>query len=131
LQYLTRTIEASQQDVHGSASPLMQRILRYIDDHLGEPVRVARLAQVARLSESRCKARFKREIGVPPAEFWLRKKVERAMVLLKSRSVTSVAYDLGFSSSQYFATVFKRYMLVNPSQFHAGNTKKVRVRTGV
>jgi AraC-like DNA-binding protein len=32
--------------------------------------------------------------------------------------VTEVAYDLGFSSSQYFATVFKRYTLVNPSQFH-------------
>jgi AraC-like DNA-binding protein len=119
LQYLTRTIEASRQGVHGSASPLMQRLLRFIDDHLAEPVRVAQLAHVARLSESRCKVRFKREIGVPPAEFWLRKKIERAIVLLKNRSVTDVAYELGFSSSQYFATVFKRYTLVNPSQFHA------------
>ena len=122
LQYLTRTIEASHRGLLGSASPLMQRILRYIDDHLNEPAQVSRLAQVARLSESRCKARFKREIGVPPAEFWLRKKIERAIVLLKSRSVTEVAYELGFSSSQYFATVFKRYTLVNPSQFHGKNS---------
>jgi len=118
LQYLTRTIEASQQGVNGAASPLMQRLLRYIDEHLSEPVQVSRLAQAARLSESRCKARFKREVGVPPAEFWLRKKIERAIVLLKNRNVTEVAYELGFSSSQYFATVFKRYTLVNPSQFH-------------
>jgi AraC-like DNA-binding protein len=124
LQYLTRTIEASHQGIHGSASPLMQRILHYIDDHLNEPVQVSRLAQVAHLSESRCKARFKREIGVPPAEFWLRKKIERAIVLLKNRSVTEVAYELGFSSSQYFATVFKRYTLVNPSQFHAVKTMR-------
>jgi AraC-like DNA-binding protein len=117
LQYLTLTIRASRQGVLGAASPLMQRVLRHIDDHLHEPVRVARLAQVARLSESRCKARFKREIGVPPAEYWLRKKIERAMVLLKRRSVTDVAFELGFSSSQYFATVFKRYTLANPSQF--------------
>jgi AraC-like DNA-binding protein len=96
----------------------MQRLLRYIDEHLSEPVQVSRLAQAARLSESRCKARFKREVGVPPAEFWLRKKIERAIVLLKNRNVTEVAYELGFSSSQYFATVFKRYTLVNPSQFH-------------
>jgi len=118
LQYLTLTIRASHQGVHGSATPLMQRLLHYIDDHLNDPVQVPLLAQVAQLSESRCKTRFKREIGVPPAEFWLRKKIERAIVLLKNRSVTEVAYELGFSSSQYFATVFKRYTLANPSQFH-------------
>ena len=118
LQYLTLTIRASRQGLSGSATPLMQRLLHYIDGHLTDPIEVPRLAQVAGLSESRCKARFKREIGVPPAEFWLRKKIERAVVLLKDHSVTEVAYELGFSSSQYFATVFKRYTLVNPSQFH-------------
>jgi AraC-like DNA-binding protein len=118
LHYLTLTIRASHQGVHGSASPLMQRVLHYIDAHLNEPIRVPLLAQVAGLSESRCKIRFKREIGVPPAEFWLRKKIERAILLLKNHAVTEVAYELGFSSSQYFATVFKRYTLVNPSQFH-------------
>jgi AraC-like DNA-binding protein len=118
LQYLTLTMEASQKGLHGAASPLMQRVLHYIDAHLDEPVSVRELVKVSGLSESRCKSRFKREIGVPPAEFWLRKKIERAIVLLKNRPVTDVAYDLGFSSSQYFATVFKRYTLVNPSQFH-------------
>jgi AraC-like DNA-binding protein len=119
LQYLTLTMKASHQGVHGSASPLMQRVLQYIDTHLNDPVSVPELVKVAGLSESRCKSRFKREIGVPPAEFWLRKKIERAIVLLKNRPVTEVAYELGFSSSQYFATVFKRYTLVNPSQFHS------------
>jgi AraC-like DNA-binding protein len=118
LQYLVLTIRASHQGLTGSVTPLMQRILQYVDGHLGDPIQVPLLAQVARLSESRFKARFKREIGVPPAEFWLRKKIEKAIVLLKSRNVTEVAFDLGFSSSQYFATVFKRYTLANPSQFH-------------
>jgi AraC-like DNA-binding protein len=119
LGYLTLSIRASRQGLHGAASPLIQRVLGYIDAHLHEAVRVPRLAEIARLSESRLKARFKREIGVPPAEYWLRKKIERALDLLPTRSVTEVAYDLGFSSSQYFATVFKRYQLVSPSQ-HTG-----------
>jgi len=118
LQYLTLTLEASHRGARGSATPLMQRVLQYIDRHLQDPVHVPRLAEVARLSESRFKTRFKRELGVPPAEFWLRKKIEKASVLLKKRNVTAVAYELGFSSSQYFATVFKRYTLTNPSQFH-------------
>jgi AraC-like DNA-binding protein len=118
LEYLLLTIEASHQGAKGTASPLIQRVLAYIDRNLNETIEVPRLAQVARLSESRFKGRFKAEMGVPPAEFWLRKKIERATVLLKTRSVTNVAYELGFSSSQYFATVFKRYTMVNPSQFH-------------
>jgi AraC-like DNA-binding protein len=117
LQYLTLTVEASHRGAKGSASPLMQRVLQYIERHLDESAQVSRLAEVARLSESRFKTRFKREMGVPPAEFWLRQKIERASVLLKTRNVTEVAHELGFSSSQYFATVFKRYTLANPSRF--------------
>ncbi len=117
LDYLTLTITASRRGQTGNASPVIQRVLSYMEAHLSEPVQVPRLAEIARLSESRLKARFKQETGVPPAEFWLRRKIERAALLLKSRSVTFVAHELGFSSSQYFATVFKRYTLLNPSSF--------------
>jgi len=120
LQYLTLTVEASHGGARGSASPLIQLVLQYIEKHLDEPVHVPRLAEIAKLSESRFKARFKREMGVPPAEFWLRQKIERASILLKTRNVTEVAHELGFSSSQYFATVFKRYTLANPSRFKQG-----------
>lgn len=123
LQYLTLTVAASHQGAKGSATPLMQRVIHYIETHLDEPVHVPRLAEAARLSESRFKTRFKRELGVPPAEFWLRKKIERAILLLKNRSATEVAFELGFSSSQYFATVFKRYTMANPSQFHLPKTR--------
>jgi AraC-like DNA-binding protein len=119
LDYLTLTIAASHEGARGTASPLVQRVLHHIERHLHEPIHVPRLAQVARLSESRFKARFKAEIGVPPAEYWLRKKIERATELLKTRRVTEVAHELGFSSSQYFATAFKRYTLMNPSRFRA------------
>ena len=119
LDYLTLSIRASRAGAHGTASPLLQRVLAYVNAHLHEPVRVRRLAEVARLSESRLKIRFKREIGVPPAEYWLRKKIERAVALLPGRSITDIAYELGFSSSQYFATVFKRYLRVSPSRHPA------------
>lgn len=123
LGYLTITVEASHQGTRGTASPLMQRVLSYVARNLSDPIHVPRLAQVARLSESRFKSRFKAEIGISPAEYWLRQKIERATELLKSRRVTEVAYELGFSSSQYFATAFKRYTLANPSRFRTGRQK--------
>jgi AraC-like DNA-binding protein len=118
LSYLARTIGASHRGARGSATPLIQRVLAHLAKHLNDPIQVSRLAEVAGLSESRFKVRFKSEMGVPPAEYWLRKKIGKAIGLLEKRNVTEVAYELGFSSSQYFATAFKRYTMKNPSQFH-------------
>ncbi len=124
LAYLTRTIEASHRGAHGGATPVIQRVLSHLEKHLNDPIQVSALARVAGLSETRFKIRFKAEVGVPPAEFWLRKKIEKSLLLLREHQVTEVAYELGFSSSQYFATAFKRYTLANPSQFQRQLRKK-------
>ena len=115
LDYLTLTIAAAHRGEVKQVSLLMRRVLGFIREHAGDPIEVRRLAAAARLSESHFKARFKRETGVPPAEFWLRQKIELAKALLPRKSVTEVAHALGFSSSQYFATAFKRYTRMNPS----------------
>ncbi|MBL8025766.1 MAG: helix-turn-helix transcriptional regulator [Fibrobacteres bacterium] len=102
----------------GGVQPF-SNLIEYIDKHIEEDLSVPVLAGKTALSVSRFKALFKRFFGVPPAEFVLRRKVERAEFLLsnESRSVTDVAYSLGFSSSQYFATVFKRFTGKTPASF--------------
>ena len=71
--------------------------------------RVPRGADDPEKSTSRFKVRFKEQVGLPPAEYAIRRKVERAREWLKQgKSVTDVAFDLGFSTSQYFAITFKR-----------------------
>jgi AraC-like DNA-binding protein len=49
----------------------------------------------------------------------LRRKIERSQRLLsqQSLSVTSIAHSLGFSSSQHFASAFKRYVGVSPTAY--------------
>ena len=58
-------------------------------------------------------------------EYGLRLKIEKANHLLNAnkRSITDIAYDLGFSSSQYFATVFKRYQSITPGEYRLRNLK--------
>ena len=49
----------------------------------------------------------------------LKKKIEKARSLLLETklSITAIAFQCGFSSSQYFATAFKRFCRMTPSQF--------------
>jgi AraC-like DNA-binding protein len=58
-------------------------------------------------------------MGIAPHEFILRCKVETAKKFLRdqNRNVTDTAMELGFSSSQYFATVFKRFTQQTPLEF--------------
>jgi AraC-like DNA-binding protein len=83
---------------------------------------VAQMAAIAGLSPPRFKARFKQETGFAPHHYLLRQKIESAKTALRSShaSLTDIGLNLGFSSSQYFATVFKRYTGQTPLQFRQG-----------
>lgn len=118
LRFLFDVVESAlEQDP--AISPEMQEVCRFILDHLREPLAVRDLAQQACLSQSRLKARFKAEVGIPPADYVMRQRVERAKDLLATTetSIAELAASLGFSTPQYFATVFRRYTGETPSSF--------------
>ena len=95
------------------------KVFSWIESHIENPeeLTVTRLAEVAGLSPSRFQAAFKEETGIPPAEFALRARINEASRRLSwpEADVTSVAFALGFSSSQYFASAFKRFTNIRPS----------------
>ncbi|MFI5357115.1 MAG: helix-turn-helix domain-containing protein [Opitutales bacterium] len=134
LRYLFLTIEAARHAKAAGPSPRIQRCLDHIAAHLHETLYVPELARLVGLSESRFKARFRAEVGVPPGDYVLRSKVAAARhsLALTGTSVTTVAHALGFSSSQYFATVFRRFTGTTPSacQPKAGRRETDLPRTG-
>lgn len=88
----------------------MQPVLRFIEDNLHRPLTARELARRAGLTLAWFTARFRAEVGQPPARYAMRRRVDRALELLASgRAVTRVAQDLGFASSQHFATVVRRW----------------------
>lgn len=86
---------------------------------------LAELAELVGLSESRFKQRFKEEVGIAPGNYITQRKIEKARELLSASDVdiTDLAFDLGFSSSQYFATTFRRYVGVTPSEYRRQNAR--------
>lgn len=99
-------------------------IIRHVDENLHRPLRVAELARRANMSESHFKSTFRRSFGVAPAEYVTRARVERAKdrLLTSNARVTEIAFDLGFSSSQYFCYVFRRMTGRTPREYRQRQT---------
>lgn len=100
-------------------SPPIARALARAQVHLGQGIGVPALARTAGLSPSRFHARFLAEIGESPADWLRRRRIDRAKQRLATTAmpITTLALDLGFPSSQHFATVFKRYVGLTPQGY--------------
>ncbi|MHB1155978.1 MAG: helix-turn-helix domain-containing protein [Phycisphaerales bacterium] len=97
-------------------TPAMRQTMQWIADHLAEDVAVERIAEVVNLSVSRFHERFLAEVGLTPAEYRTHLRIRRAKQLLGQgdMTITRIAHQLGFSTSQYFATVFKKIVGMTP-----------------
>jgi len=97
----------------------MQKVLDYIEQNICEDISVSMLAEIAGLSEARFKINFRRQVGIPPREYVLRRKIDAAKDMLKNSdiTITELAHEMSFSSSQYFSTVFKRFTLMSPKEY--------------
>ena len=99
-------------------SPCVQQCIRTIHESIDAPPAVSQMAQAAHMSETAFRKRFRGEVGCSPLDYVTRRRVKEAKKLLAQggRSITDIAHELGFSSSQYFATVFKRVTGVSPGR---------------
>ena len=96
----------------------IRRVLEHILTDLSAGLPLEELAALAELSVSQFKLNFKKEFGTSPRHFINQKKIDRAKeLLLAGCSVTETAMQLGFSSSNYFSGVFKKYVFRTPSEY--------------
>jgi AraC-like DNA-binding protein/mannose-6-phosphate isomerase-like protein (cupin superfamily) len=116
LEVVQAAAQRNRRPSRGHAT--LNRLKAMIESSLSNPVSISTLAETAGLSVPRFKVWFREQTGVPPGEYILRRRVEEACRLLtdtKTR-ITDLGYTMGFSSSQYFATVIKRYTGLTPKQ---------------
>ena len=85
---------------------------------LSAPLPLEELAALAGLSLSQFKLNFKKELGTSPRHFISQKKIDCAKKLLpEGCTVTETAMRLGFSSSNYFSGVFKKFVFLTPPEY--------------
>lgn len=117
--FLLKLLESVDQQGETPTNPRIGRVIQFMNNHLCENLSVSELAAEAGYSPSAFRNLFRREVGISPKEYFLRRKLEAAKDKLKNSEepITQISLDLGFSSSQYFSTSFKRYNFLSPQEF--------------
>jgi AraC-like DNA-binding protein/mannose-6-phosphate isomerase-like protein (cupin superfamily) len=102
----------------------VRRTREWLEKQLYEPsVNLKGLAARLGLSPSGLRMRFQAETGYTPKEYLLHRRIDEARRRLSESGdhITTIAHELGFPSSQYFATVFLRQTGSTPRAYRAGH----------
>ena len=99
----------------------MLRARDEMDRHYADSLDVPTLARIAYLSASQFGRVFKTVFGETPHRYLQRRRVERAMTLLRQtdRPITDVAWDVGFASLGTFSRTFTKIVGCSPTMFRA------------
>jgi len=98
----------------------LRAVVEYIEEHLDGCPTLAQLAAVVRLNPYHFARQFKAATGLPPHQYVILRRVERAKELLQAGtdlSLAEVALRAGFSDQSQFSRHFKRLVGVTPGQF--------------
>ena len=97
----------------------MLRARDAMDRHFAEPLDVAAVAAIAHTSEAHFSRTFRATFGESPHRYLQRRRVERAMFLLRStdRPITDICLDVGFGSLGTFSRTFRDIVGEPPSTY--------------
>jgi AraC-like DNA-binding protein len=100
-------------------SALVNDFLKAVHDNPEVEFNIADLAARLGFSRSYLHNRFRREVGMSPGDYAQRLKIKRCCrrLAMTDASVTDIAVEFGFGSSQYFARVFKKHLGATPTEY--------------
>lgn len=99
-----------RREVRAEYEGRINRVVDYVQAHLGEPLRLEPLARIACFSPFHFHRIFAAMMGETLSQFVARLRLEKAAALLQHNpalSVTEVALDCGFSSQATLARAFR------------------------
>lgn len=132
LAELCRVGGAPLAPARGGLAPWAERrCLEMMRARLSEDVSLDELAAEAQLSPYHFARMFKQSVGVPPRVYLTRLRLEKACELLEltDQSVTQIALEVGYSSSQVLARVFLKHRNMSPTDYRRAVRDPVRAIT--
>ena len=102
-----------------SESNLISSIKHYIQNNINGELSLLRISESVNYNPSYVSRKFRQATGMTLFDYITRVRISRAKELLRSTDepVQKIAALVGFDSSQYFSTVFKKNVGISPNEF--------------
>lgn len=122
LYRLLGTVSKSESAV--SLNKTVSEAVDYIAEHFSdEKLTVEALSARAFLNPNYFSKLFAKHVGIPPAKFILKTRMEKAKNLLRFTHlpIGDIALSVGFSDPLYFSRAFHRFTGLSPTQYRASS----------
>ena len=108
----------------------MLRARDTMDRAFARPLDVPALARVAHVSPAHFSRQFRATFGETPHRYLQRRRVERAMFLLREtdRSVTDICFQVGYMNISNFNRAFMRKHKMTPSSYRRLSRQRLTLR---
>ena len=106
-------------------SPRLKALLAHVHAHYAEPLGVPDLADALHISQREVYRAFRQGLGVTPALYLLRLRLNHAarMLIETDRTVTEIALSCGFSGPSYFCRAFRDLTGASPRDFRRASRR--------
>jgi len=103
----------------GPSAELLTQVVNYIIDHLHVDLSVSALAKRFSLEEGVLLTAFQSHTAVTLDQFVLRRRIERALHLLKNSNASDseIAASIGWGAAPAFQAAFLNYLGVSPCEY--------------
>ena len=97
----------------------LRSVVGYVEERLESSLSLQQLADVVGMNVYNFLRSFRQSTGIPPHQYILKRRVERAKTLLLDRelSIAEIAVRCGFYSQSHLTTAFHRLTQVTPRRF--------------
>lgn len=104
-----------------------KKCIRYIEDNLSRKITVNDLSILCDISKRQIFRVFKESFNTSVSEYITDKRLEKALILLKTTSlpISEICLDCGFPNQSYFSKTFKSHFDISPTDFRSNKSKNV------
>lgn len=97
----------------------VKQMLWFIQEHFGEEITIAQIAESASVSESECLRCFRKNIGTTPIQYVKQYRIQKAaeLLLATEQKIVDIGIQCGFQEMSYFARSFREQRGCTPSQY--------------
>lgn len=118
-KYGQQYIDSVANKSRGEHKDLVEKVEKYILQHLSEELRVSELANMVFTSSDHLTRSFKKRFGKTVSEYILDKRMKLASELLKQENmtITMVSDSVGYGNYSYFTEQFKKTYGMTPREY--------------